>query len=517
LTTVFAVSYRKALKNSVIALLAILFLHFFTSLGLPDSSQNYTQFLTGVICARSDTDWCNESNGRTIIRIVETQESVVYRFDAINDSMYDNLVEIGSINSANTLRENSPNAKYFEFHANHLGQDVTSLQHRILFLNSVFVVAITWITYGVISISHKRWFLGLLGFSIVGGDFLPNAGSIAPIGISSISFFCSAALAISVVHSEPGRQRKTLLVASRLFLLFLYVSIVAVTRNDQMMLLSVLIFAIALPHSFSLLKNLGNETKQISQLILRFLLVCAVVPGLLFVRGSGSWQVVPSSGQQVVPSSGQVVPLGDVELVGETRLSVKSYVEEFVKSPGYFLLDFAPSWSDMFRSRVPQAAAGLFSLLIVVAMLRHVLHTRNSRLVLLAGVAGYFYVVSYGIIWGPRAELRYLWNLFLGVVLVSLFSNDWSQEISWRIRRLFTAGFLTSASLNLVALASNFDTEKKYWWSDSYSWPGVSIFLLTLMFGCSLSIVYVCYVIRQPANEQINRSPLHSRHFKTPL
>lgn len=473
---------NKILKQTTIALLAVLFLFFFTSLGLPNSSQNYSQFLTGIVCERSDPDWCNRDDSGTILRVIETQESIVYRLNPISDSAYDDLVEIGSLNAANVLRLNSPYREYFKFHANLGGADITSLQLRVLLANSLFAVLSFWITYSVIPKSGKRWFLGVFGFAIVGGDFLPNSVSLAPIGMSSVSFLCAVALAASVLNTVPDGLRLKLITTFSTVLLYLFALIVALTRNDQMMLLGPLVVASTLPNARLLLKNRVNETKKKLRLFIQVLVVVSVVPGLLFVRRSGSWQVVPA---------------GDPGLVGDPGLSLRSYAMETAKSPYYFALDFAPAWTDLFSSQVLQAVVGVTCLGIIALLIRYILTAQDNRFLFLFGATAYFYVVSYGIIWGPRAELRYLWNLLLGIMIVLLFSNDWSKKSSQQIRRLLTAGFIISVLLNLLALMSNFDTAKKFWWSDSDRLSGTIVFLITFALGSSLSATYVRNMLRE--------------------
>jgi hypothetical protein len=308
-----AFSMLTILKQTIITILTILFLVFFTALASPNGSQNYSQFLTGIVCARANSDLCNRKE-RTILRVIETQESVVYRLDPISDSAHDNFVEIGKVNAGNALRDKSPYEKYFKFHANFWGgADVTLLQLRVFFANSLLVVLIVCITISVLSMSQRRWFLGVLGFAIVGGDSLPNSVSLAPIGVSSVSFLCAVALAVSVINIAPDTFRTSLLNIFRIMLLCLFVLIVSWTRNDQMMLLGVLIVACVLQKTYLLLKNWANKTTVTFQLIQWALVVGAVIPGLVFVQPSGFWQVVPpsteSSGTPVPSSTESSVPL----------------------------------------------------------------------------------------------------------------------------------------------------------------------------------------------------------------
>jgi len=456
----------------------VVFLTTFSALTQPGGSQNYSQFLTSFVCENPSSGLCVTTEPPKVLRSIETQSGVPYRIRTENADAEEALVEIGSINPANTLRKSEPHTRLARVLAVFVTGDASLTQLRIIAFMAAAALALILATHRVLADSDRKWFLAVLGLGLVLGDHLANSASFAPIGLSTAAFICAISLCAainlrseSVQHSVFHQRRGTRLLG-------VCALVVASTRIDQYVLLLGLAGGVVVQGMLNATCVERRLTRRQFVPVVRTAL--AFVPSVVVV---GRDRFLGGFLPQSLPD--QVADAPDTSGGWGTVLS------ELLRAPGYFALDLLPEWSRFSitanEARLVYAAIGAVLLAI---LLYRLLQLRGRRLILFFLVLAAVWTVVFGALVGPRAELRYVWAAVLGAVYASVSSVAWGTRRAWLLQVVLAAGFATGVAANVVSLLGNFDSRKRFWLTDHASIAASPVFLVVLVLGSWIVLRY---------------------------
>lgn len=448
----------------------MVFLAGYSALTMPLGSQNYAQFLTGIVCQRPDLGLCRRSAPPLVSSSIESEMSVPFRTGDPSSSLTSNLVEVGSLNAANTLRSTEPHTRMMQVLAPLLGQDVIASQIRMLLAISFVVVSIALMTASALTHDERRWFLLSIGFSLLLGDHLANSSSIAPIGLSTMSFICSISAASSLLFSsrESLQDRKRQL---RLIAVLMCGSLVmSSTRIDQFLLLTGLTVGLI---AQGLITRHDLGATRVDYLKRALVLVIAMAPSILLV---GVDRRVAGFSPAYLASHFE--PTSTPE--------TSSLIWETIVSPIYFALDLFPGFSENSDNYfVLRVLYGIVGMILIFQTFYFLARLRTRSLLLSVFLVGVGYTVLYGTIIGPRAELRYVWAAIIGSVFVVSSSLPWLSPQAQPIKTSLGCGLALGAFANLYSILKIFDFDKRFWYSKINSVSSIAIYGLVLLAGLS--------------------------------